>query len=553
MLQKYRGDLFGGATAAIVALPLALAFGVASGAGAAAGLYGAILAGFFAALFGGTPTQVTGPTGPMTVVMALVITHFSPNLSAAFTVVVLAGFLQIAFGKMGFGRFIKLMPQPVVSGFMSGIGLIIILIQAGALTGNITPEGTVLAKVLAIPGMMGGLNVQALALGMISLAIMFLVPKRLTYFVPPPLLAIIIGWLLATFLALNVPVIGQIPAGLPTLQLPSISIVDLPYILRFALVLAFLGSIDSLLTSLVADTVSRTSHDSNKELVGQGLGNVMSGLFGGLPGAGATMRTLVNVRSGGTTRLSGMFHSVLLLALILGFGNLAGSIPLAVLGGILIKVGIDIIDWRYLLRIHQMPGSGVIIMLSTLLMTVFVDLITAVAVGFVMASVMFVSQMAEAQVKSAKFIYGADQLQHVLPEEAQIIRLLAGRIVLFSIEGPLSFGSARDVVKMIQNDAKKEVLILDFSHIPFIDSSAAAALQDIIERLIAANAKVLVFGARKEVLSMLRKTGIMMVLGEGHLTQSRLEALRLAHVLCTGAIHEISAGDAAEHPSNSNG
>lgn len=540
MLQKYRGDVFGGATAAIVALPLALAFGVASGAGAAAGLYGAILAGFFAALFGGTPTQVTGPTGPMTVVMALVITHFSPNFSAAFTVVILAGLLQIGFGKMGFGRFIKLMPQPVVSGFMSGIGLIIILIQAGALTGNLTPDGTVLSKVLAIPDMIRHLNIEALALGAITLAIMFLVPKKWVYFVPPPLLAIIIGWLLATIFALNVPVIGHIPNGLPTLHWPTITIVDLPYILRFALVLAFLGSIDSLLTSLVADTVSRTSHDSNKELVGQGLGNVMSGLFGGLPGAGATMRTLINVRSGGTTRLSGMFHSVLLLAMMLGFGSLAGSIPLAVLGGILVKVGIDIIDWRYLLRIHQMPGSGVIIMLSTLFMTVFVDLITAVAVGFVMASVLFVSRMAEAQVKSAKFIYGADQMQHVLPEEEQIITSLAGRIVLFSIEGPLSFGSARDVVKMIQNDAKKEVLVLDFSQIPFIDSSASAALRDIIERLIDAKANVLVFGAREEVLRVMRITGIDMLLGEGHFTQSRLEALRLAHVLCTGDFHDRS-------------
>jgi SulP family sulfate permease len=538
MLQKYRGDLLGGATAAIVALPLALAFGVASGAGAAAGMYGAIFAGFFAALFGGTPAQVTGPTGPMTVVMALVITHFSPNITAAFTVVMLAGCLQILFGKMGFGRFIKLMPQPVISGFMSGIGIIIILLQMGALTGNTLPDGSVLTQALAIPNMVAHINVEALLLGLVTLSVMFFSPKRLTHYVPPPLLAIVVGWLLAALFAPNAPVIGQIPSGLPVFHWPAISIADLPYILRFALVLAFLGAIDSLLTSLVADAVTRTSHDSNKELVGQGLGNIASGLMGGLPGAGATMRTLINVRSGGNSRLSGVAHSLILLSILLAFGDVAGSIPLAVLGGILVKVGIDIIDWRYLLRIHQLPKSGVVIMLTTLVMTVFVDLITAVAVGFVMASVLFVSRMADAQVKSAKFIYGADQMQDALPEEGQLLEALEGRVVLFSIEGPLSFGSARDVVKMIQNDVHKDVLILDFSHIPFIDSSASAALRDIIQRLNDAKASVIVFGVKEDVLAVLRKVDVIRILGEGHVTQTRLEALRLAHVLCTGALYE---------------
>lgn len=540
MLRKYRGDIFGGATAAVVALPLALAFGVSSGVGAAAGLYGAIFGGFFAALFGGTKVQVTGPTGPMTVVMALVVTHFAPNFTAAFTVVLLAGVIQILFGKLGVGRYVKLMPQPVVSGFMTGIGVIIILLQIGAILGSEAPSGSVLTKFLAIPAMISVLNIQALLLGVLTLAVMIWTPQRLSRFIPPPLLAIALGTLVGVLFAPNAPTIGLIPSGLPTLHWPSLSVAELPYILRFALILAFLGSIDSLLTSLVCDAVSRTTHDSNQELIGQGIGNVFAGIFGGLPGAGATLRSLVNVRSGATSRVSGMFHSVLLLAIMLLFGAQAGAIPVAVLGGILVKVGIDIIDWQYLIRIHRSPGSSVVIMFSTLLMTVFVDLITAVAVGFVMASVHFVSRMADAQIQSAKFLYGSDQLLNLLPEEDTLMSELQGRVVLFYMEGPLSFGSARDVAKLIQRDIEKDVLLLDFSQIPFIDSSASAALSEIIQRMQEGKSKVIVFGAREGVIHVLRKTGVIEQLGEGHMTETRLEALRLAHVFCFGQLLDAS-------------
>ena len=523
-----KGDIFGGATAAIVALPLALAFGVSSGAGALAGLYGAIFGGFFAAIFGGTKVQITGPTGPMTVVMALIVLHFAPNLSSAFAVVVLAGAFQVLFGKLGIGRYIKLMPQPVVSGFMSGIGIIIIILQIGPLLGHKAPDGTILVKLAGMPQMFQAPNLSTLLLGAITLGITIFTPSRLARLVPPPLIAITVGTIAGLTFFKAAAVIGAIPSGIPRFQFPAISYADLPHILRFALVLAFLGSIDSLLTSLVADNITRTSHDSNKELVGQGIGNIACGFLGGLPGAGATMRTLVNVRAGGSSRLSGALHSVLLLAIVLGFSGAASTIPLAVLGGILVKVGIDIIDWLSVKRIHTAPRAGVVIMLATFLMTVFVDLITAVAAGFVMASVLFVARMAEAQVNSAKFAFGTDQLDDLSEEEEAILSRADGRIILFHLEGPLSFGSARDIAKLIQTDMEKDVLAIDLSYVPFIDSSAAAALEEAIQRLKDTGDAVLLFGARADVIGMLRKTGVLQQLDEKYLLDSRIDALRLA-------------------------
>lgn len=527
-LRAIRGDLFGGATAAVVALPLALAFGVTSGAGALAGLYGAILLGFFAAVFGGTKVQVSGPTGPMTVVMALIVTHFHANLPAAFAVVVVAGVAQILFGKLGIGRYIKLVPQPVVSGFMSGIGAIIIIVQIAPLLGHADPRGSVLVKLQAIPHMLAHANPGAVSLGVGVLAIMILMPRKLTNMVPSPLVALVVGTLAAHFFTIAAPVIGPVPSGLPTLALPSLSMADLPYIIRFALVLAFLGSIDSLLTSIVVDSMTRSTHDSNKELIGQGIGNIAAGMFGGLPGAGATMRTLINVRAGGSSRLSGAFHSVLLLAIVLGVGGAVSHIPLAALAGILVKVGIDIIDWQYLSRVHTAPRAGVIIMLSTLLMTVFVDLITAVAVGFVMAAVLFVSRMADAQVSSAKFAFGADQIDDLTLEEEEILRNNDGRIILFHVEGPLSFGSARDIARLMQSDIDKDVLAIDLRDVPFIDSSACAALDGVIHRLSELGDAVLLFGARDNVISTLRRTGVIRRLGEINLFDCRIDALRRA-------------------------
>ena len=530
-ITRYRGDFFGGITTAVVALPLALAFGVSSGAGALAGLYGAIFAGMLAAIFGGTRVQITGPTGPMTVVMALVVIHFNGNLAAAFAVVVLAGCFQILFGKFGIGRYIKLVPQPVVSGFMSGIGIIIIILQLPPMLGSSAVDGSTLHILAAVPQMLKATNPSVLMPGLFVLAVMLFTPARVSKLIPTPLIALLAGTLVALLFALDIPLIGEVPTGVPGIMIPDISLNELPFIIRFALVLAFLGSIDSLLTSLVADSITRSTHDSNRELVGQGLGNIASGLFGGLPSAGATMRTLVNVRAGGNSPLSGVIHSVLLLVIVLGFGQAVSHIPLAVLGGILVKVGLDIIDWQYLKRMHRAPRAGVVIMMSTLLLTVLVDLITAFAVGFIMASVLFVARMADAQVNNAKFSFGADQIDDLSTEEADILQQNHGCIVLFHVEGPLSFGSAREVARLLQSSIEKDVLAIDLRDVPFIDSSASAALDEVIQRLKDDGDTVLLFGARERVRLILEQTGVLDRLGRQNLLASRIDALRQAQTI----------------------
>jgi SulP family sulfate permease len=526
--ESLRGDIYGGVTAAVVALPLALAFGVASGAGALAGLYGAIFVGFFAAVFGGTRSQVSGPTGPMTVVMAALITQFAHEPAMAFTVVMMGGVLQMLFGYAGIGRYIKLVPYPVVSGFMSGIGCIIVLLQFSVVLGYPIPAGSIIVKLAALPAMLAEPQWQAVALGALSLLVMYVTPARIAKFLPPPLLALSIGTIAGTFFLTQAPVIGEIPSGLPTPSLPTFSLHDFPLMLQSALVLAFLGSVDSLLTSLVADSLTGTHHDSNRELFGQGLGNLIAGAFGAILGAGATMRTVVNIGAGGRTQVSGALHAIVLLAIVLGVGKAAAHIPLAVLGGILFRIGIDIVDWRYIKRMPRAPRAGVIIMLVTLVLTVVVDLITAVAVGIVMASILFVKRMADVQTQSARLLADPDEATHLNTEEADILREGRGRIVLFHMEGPLSFGSARDIARMLVASREKEVLVIDLSDVPFIDSSASISLEEAMAALQRDNDIVLLCGLQPAVRETLDKIGMIESIPPDSVLNTRLDALRMA-------------------------
>ncbi|HNP61621.1 MAG TPA: SulP family inorganic anion transporter, partial [Nitrospirales bacterium] len=345
--NNLRGDIYGGMVAAVVALPLALAFGVASGLGAIAGIYGAIFVGFFAAIFGGTPAQVSGPTGPMTVVMAGIVTLFMGNPGLALMAVILGGGFQILLGLSKVGQYIALVPYPVVSGFMSGIGCIILILQLGPMVGHAAnPEGVV-ATLKAIPGFFGNPVWDAAMTSALVLAIVYFTPTRMAKLVPPSLLALLVVSPLAYVFLPDAPIIGEVPQGFPTPLLPTLTWDTLQIVLESAITLALLGAIDSLLTSLVCDNMTRTQHDPDRELIGQGIGNMVAGVFGGIPGAGATMRSVANIRSGGRTPISGALHAVILLAILLGLGPLAEKIPLAVLGGILFKVGIDIIDWRF--------------------------------------------------------------------------------------------------------------------------------------------------------------------------------------------------------------
>ena len=497
-LDNLRGDLFGGLTAGVVALPLALAFGEASGAGPIAGLYGAIIVGFFAALFGGTGSQISGPTGPMIVVFAGVFSALSGNPSLVFATVVLAGLIQVAFGVLKLGQYIKLVPYPVVSGFMSGIGCIIIALQTSRLFGHEPLGSGTIPALTAIPSAVLDPNWVALGLGLLTLFIVFNWPTKLAKIVPPPLAALIIGTVLSLFIS-GAPILGDIPTGLPSFVFPEFSAETIVVVLEAAFVLALLGSLDSLLTSLVADNMTRTKHNSNKELVGQGIGNVFAGFFGGIPGAGATMRTVVNIRTGGQTKISGMVHSLLLFAIVISLGPLAAQIPHSVLAGILVKVGYDIVDLAYLKRAHKGPRWDLVLMVLVLTLTVFVDLITAVVGGVVLASLAFVKQIADLQL--AKVVDQSSHSNSVLSsEEKEILDTVSDRATLFDFNGPLSFGAAADLGHHVREKTKNSTaLIMDFSEVPFLDVSAARAVATISEDAVGSNKKIFISGMNPDV------------------------------------------------------
>lgn len=556
--RNLRGDVFGGLTAAIVALPLALAFGVSSGAGAIHGLYGAIFVGLFAALFGGTPSQISGPTGPMTVVMATVFTALvSKNpengLAMAFTVVMLGGIFQILFGVLRLGKYITLMPYTVISGFMSGIGVIILLLQIGPFFGH-PSSGSVVESVSNFPTFVGNPHYAATGLAILTLVIMFGSPRRLSRLIPSPLLALIVCTLISVVFFPDLPDselrrIGEIPTGLPKLQLPVFDFRQLKEMLGYGLMLATLGAIDSLLTSMVADNITRTQHDSDRELIGQGIGNTIAGLFGGLPGAGATMRTVINVKAGGQTPLSGMIHALVLLEVVVGAGSLTESIPHAVLAGILIKVGIDIIDWSFLKRAHQVSLKAAALMYLVLFMTVFVDLITAVAVGVFIANLLTVKNLTDLQINQIKEITAPDDGEKSLSyEEKQLLKQARGRIFLFRLGGPMSFGAAKGISQRMGMVEKYDVLILDLSDVTLLGVTASLAIETMVKEARGKRRDVFIVGATGRVKQRLEKLKILQLLPERNRVSDRIEALQQATALINGEQSHINSVLVQENP-----
>jgi SulP family sulfate permease len=529
--KNIKGDIFGGVVAAVIAVPLALAFGVASGAGAEAGLYGAIFVGFFAALFGGTPAQASGPTGPMTVVFAGLLVEMSSHPELVFKTVVLGGVVLVVLGSLGIGRYISLMPYPVISGFMSGIGAIIIILQIGPLLGHDAKPGGVIPNVMGVAEFVQDPILHAIILAGIALSITYLTPKSVGRVVPPPLLALLVCTPVALWFFPEAPVIGSVPSSFPQFLFPTIEIEFLPLMIKGACVLALLGAIDSLLTSLVCDNMTRTQHDSNRELIGQGIGNMVAGLFGGLPGAGATMRSVANIRSGGRTPISGVFMGLVLLGTLLWLGPLAEKIPLAVLAGILLKVGVDIIDWRFLRHVWEAPRADVGIMVVVFVITVAVDLVTAVAAGVVLASLFFVKEMADLQLANMKVITEVHEESPLTSEEAIVMERNAGKIVLIHVDGPMSFGSAKNMVRRLETATGLETFtscVLDLSDVPVIDGTAALAIDDML-RIIRAHKQHLFFvGMQPHVTEALEGFGVLAHIRPGHRYTERLDALRHA-------------------------
>ena len=510
--DTFRGDLFGGITSTVVALPVSLAFGVASGLGAAAGLYGAIAVGFFAAVFGGTRSQISGPTAPMAVAMAVIIASHASNLTEALAVVMLGGLLQVLLGVLRIGRFIAYTPHVVVSGFMTGIGIIVMLIQTLPFLGAPTASGGPMGAIRALPEAVQNINFSALVIAVVTLAIGVVWPRRLRRFIPAPLVALIVGTLLGVLALRDAPVIGALPTGLPQLLLELPSVAFLLRALQPAIILALLGSVDSLLTSLVADSLTGTQHNPDRELVGQGIGNLVAGLFGGVPGAGATMGTVTNIRAGGTTRMSGVLRAILLLALLLGLGRYVEPIPHAVLAGILMKVGWDIVDWRMVLRLHRIRREHLIVLLITLGLTVFVDLVTAVAIGLIAAGMAHARQLERLELDSVVSVPLLDQTFFSDPDAADPY---SARVGLVALRG--------------------EVVIFDFSGATYMDDSAAMLIRQLMDVAAEEDTRCVVMGLTGAVAETLNALDILHDVPEGRVVGTLDEARQTARDLLTAS------------------
>ncbi len=536
--NNLRGDLFGGVTTAVVSLPLALAFGVASGVGPIGGLYGAICVGFFAALFGGTPTLISEPTGPMTVVMTAIVAGLTANnpengLAMAFTVVMLAGIFQIIFGIFKLGKYITLMPYSVISGFMSGIGVILIILQIAPFLGQAAPKGGVLGTVIAIPQLLTNMNLPEAILGGLTLAIIIFMPKKLASIVPPQLVALIVGTVISLTIFQGVDIrrivdVGQIPVGLPELRAPIFTPGQLTTMLVDGVMLGMLGCIDTLLTAVVADSLTRTEHKSDKELIGQGIGNIVSGLCGGLPGAGATMGTVVNIQTGAKSALSGLTRAVVLLVVVLGAARLTEPIPMAVLAGIALKVGLDILDWSFLKRSHKVSIKGSLIMYGVLLLTVFVDLIVAVGVGVFIANILTIERLSSLQSQEVKLITDTDDDARLTSEQKQLLDLGQGHIMLFYLSGPMIFGLSKAIAR--EHNAMKgaDALVIDLSDVPLMGVTASLAIENMIRDSYDKGIQIYIVGASDAVQRRLKRLGLLDLITPDYFLSDRTVALHQA-------------------------
>ncbi|EOV0049239.1 SulP family inorganic anion transporter [Vibrio parahaemolyticus] len=537
---NFKGDIFGGVTTAIISLPLALAFGVASGAGAEAGLWGAIMVGLFASLFGGSNTLISEPTGPMTVIMTAVLTSMmakypETGMAMTFTVVMMAGAFQILLGTLKMGKYVTLMPYSVISGFMSGIGVILIILQLSPLLGHAAPTGGVLGTLSALPETISNLKFNELFLGLLTLGILFFFPKKYRKYVPAQLVALGAVTLLSVMLfdTEDIRRIGEIPAGLPSLVAPHIDPDMFVEMVIDALVLGTLGCIDTLLTAVIGDSLTRKEHDSDKELRGQGLANMISGLFGALPGAGATMGTVTNIQVGARSPLSGVVRALVLALVVLVAGGLTEPIPMAVLAGIAVYVGFNILDWSFIQRAHKVSFSGMAIMYGVMLLTVFVDLIVAVGLGVFVSNIMIIERLSREQARQVKAISDADEDDVPLTDsERGLLDRANGRVLFFYLSGPMIFSVSKAISRQHTSISDYDVMILDLTDVPMLDVTVGLALENAIKDALDARCEVYLLCPNQRTREQLEKFHVIDLVPDNNMYQFRYEALNaaVAHV-----------------------
>ena len=531
--EDLRSDILGGVTAGVVGLPLALAFGEGSGLGAVSGLYAAVSMGLFAALFGGTQTLVSGPTAPMTVAVSVIVATQVESLTEVFAIAIMAGVLQVLLGALRLGRFIAYTPYSVISGFMSGVGIIIICSQTLPFGGQPVTEGGPLGAIRAWPDLLQNLHLHSVVIGAVTLGVAILWPKHLRRYLPATLAALIAGTLLSVLWSSNTPVIGEVPQGLPDIALPSFSVDLLGRAVRPAITLALLGSINTLLTSLMADSMTRTQHDSDRELIGQGIGNVATGFIAGMPSAGITVLTGANIRAGARTRVSAVLCALILLGVLLGLGRFLEVIPHAALAAILVRISWDIIDWRFLTRIRLIQREHLAVMVATLALTVFVDLLTAVAVGLIVAGLVGARRFELFQMDRVVSVPLLDQT--FLYADVDILDLdddvdvFAARTGMVGLKGNFTVASSRRLIRALSQDiGEHDVVILDFSETQYMDDSAALVVEQMIDVAGAEQTECIVMGLTGPPEVTLRSLNVLRNIPEGHIVDDLDDARQVA-------------------------
>ena len=484
----------------------------------------------------------------MAVAMAVIVTTHAESLAEAFTIAIMAGLIQILLGVLRIGRFVAYTPYSVISGFMSGIGVIIILLQTLPFLGAKVAEGGPLGAVKSWPDVIPAINFGAFAIAAVTLAVGVFWPSRLRQYLPPTLAALLAGTLLSllrfdgTLVFGVVPVIGDVPSGLPDIQLPELAVGTLARSVQPALIIALLGSIDSLLTSLVADAMTRTRHNPNRELIGQGIGNMAAGFIGGLPGAGATMGTVVNIRAGGSTQVSGVLRAAILLALVLGLGKYVEEIPHAALAGILMKVGWDIIDWRFLTRIHRVQREHLLVMVITLLLTVFLDLVTAVAIGLIAAGMASARVLERLELDSVisvplldrSFLYEQKEFDLKAEDEEgeEEVDPFSARVGMVALRGSFSVASSNKLVNTISLDIQEhEVVIFDFTDTVSVDDSAALVVEQLIDVAMDEDTECIVMGLAGRPATTLYALNVLRRVPEDHIVETLDDAREIAKQL----------------------
>ena len=522
-LQILLGDILGGINSAIVALPQALAFGVATGFGAGAGLWGAIILCFVAGILGTKVPMISGPTGPMTIVIASIAAALGFDMQAVITIMLMAALIQILFSITNISDIVKYVPYPVISGFMNGVGIIIILIQLNPLIGHSTISSTFDSLKHFVINL-NNINQPAMWLGLLTLLIVFGIPKKINKYLPSQIIALIFCTIISIKLGLDIPKISEISVNFPNIRLPIFDFHKITVYLPYAATLAVVLSAESMLTGLVADSLTKTRHEPKKLLFSQGVGNIICAMSGSLCGTAATMRTVAALNTGATTKIATIINPIVLCLLLFKFSGFVAEIPLAVLAGILIKIGYDIIDIKLIKVIKFAPKDDLYVLILVFLLTVFYNLIFAVGAGITLAALLYAKRVADKAHIVQKSIYDKDimKLEKILETDYK------HKIRVVHISGQFFFGSATQLISKFEDVLGTKYLILNYESDDLLDISAIFALEDIIVRLKSQHIKTILVIKNEEVLNQLKKHSILSQIGDNCVFYDEIDAIDYA-------------------------